>query len=229
MTNEALARLRLYQLITPSLPIGAFTYSQGLEWAIEQGWVEDQETLHAWLASVLHSGLESLELPLLLRLHRALEKNSLEEFAHWSEFLLSNRETRELRDEEQQRAHALIQILEKISLAEQWPEWSTHRQSLLMSQASGMALAAWRWSIPVVELMQAAAWSWLENAVMAAVKLVPLGQSDGQRVLYQLSSSIPDSVDKALGLNDDQLGASTLAMAIASSRHETQYTRLFRS
>ncbi len=106
------------------------------------------------------------------------------------------------------------------------PEW---RPVLTRSQAAGFAFAAAAWSIPVSDTLLGYAWGWLENLVLAAVKIVPLGQTQGQQILQRLVAKIPGLVPLALAMDDDAIGASSPALAIASSAHETQYTRLFRS
>ncbi|MAR00130.1 MAG: urease accessory protein UreF [Oceanospirillaceae bacterium] len=224
---------RLQQLISPSLPIGAFTYSQGLEWAVECGWVSDAEDLYQWLDGLLDSAVVSLDLPLLLRLYQASAHNSYSSFGYWSEYLLACRETRELRAEEQQRGQALLMVLDKLPDSAQWPElvkgdggW---REAVGMTQLSGFALACQKWQITPEKMLQGYLWSWLENMVIVAVKLIPLGQSDGQRVLFRFSDRLTDICEQGTQVRDEDIGAASPAMAIASSLHETQYCRLFRS
>ncbi|WP_432695072.1 urease accessory protein UreF [Marinobacterium sp. YM272] len=225
-----LPELRLYQLISPALPVGAFTYSQGLEWAIECGWVNDAASLEEWLLSVLDHSVASLEVPVLLRLCQALNQSddaNVDEarVKEWCGFLMASRETSELRAEERQRAQALLRLLPALDVSV--PE--SLRSHLAKTQLAGMALAARAWEIDSISLSRGYLWSWLENAVMAGVKLVPLGQTAGQQILLRVSARLPDLIDKARLLEDWQIGSSTPALAIASSRHETQYSRLFRS
>ncbi|NVK39806.1 MAG: urease accessory protein UreF [Oceanospirillaceae bacterium] len=220
-----LADLRLYQLISPSLPVGAFTYSQGLEWAIERGWVTSADGLGDWLESVLEHSLVTLELPLLARLYDAVAQGDADAVGHHCDWLLACRETSELRKEERQRGAALTTLLPQLGV--EVP--GALRSSLDSTQLAGFALAATRWDIGLEDALGGYCWSWLENAVMAGVKLVPLGQTAGQQLLLRLSGRIPAAVARALSVDDDLIGSSTPALAIASSRHETQYTRLFRS
>lgn len=229
MPENGLSDLRLLQLISPNLPTGAFTYSQGMEWAVECGWVTNADETRQWLASVLQDSLRYLELPLLLRLYAAAKDQDAPKFLYWSQWLYASRETLELRHEEIQRARALLTVLRNLPERQDWHELDEWEPALLRSQLAGFSLAAGRWFIPLPKLMQAYAWSWLENAVVAAIKLVPLGQSEGQRLLYELAASIETVVEQAREVEDEDIGASTLALAIASSRHEHQYSRLFRS
>jgi urease accessory protein len=222
---QDLARLRLMQLVSPALPIGAFTYSQGLEWAVEQGWIGGPAQLQDWLRGLIDDGLARLELPILLRLHRACVAGDEAGLQRWARQLYASRETRELRQEEINRARALVGLLADLGMtkARGW------RESLLHCQAAPFALAAVQWGIDEKDCALGYAWGWLENQVAAAIKLVPLGQTDGQRVQLALAGELPRALEQALATEDDAIGASAPALAIASARHETQYTRLFRS
>ena len=227
--NNEIAKLRLFQIISPSLPIGSFTYSQGMEWAVENGWIDSIETLYRWLDSVLLDSLVWLELPVTLRLLEACKTKNEMDFSRWCQQLLASRETQELRQEELNRARAFLTVLNKLPEAASWPELVNWREDLLKAQTAGFALAAHYWDIQARDMLQGYAWSWLENSVTVAIKLIPLGQSDGQAVLYQLAEKLPLITEQAMNVCDDEIGASTPALAIASSLHETQYTRLFRS
>ncbi|MDD1016411.1 urease accessory protein UreF [Pseudomonas rubra] len=224
MSNE-LKLLRLLQLASPSLPVGGFTYSQGLEWAVEAGWVQGAEGFRAWQRQQIEDTLGHLDWPLLARLYQACLEGDAEAFARWSLFLLANRETAELRLEERQRGMALTRLLDGWQLG-QAPEW---RASLELTQLSGMAWLAVHWDIRLPDLALAHGYAWLEGAVMAGVKLVPFGQQAAQTLLRDLSEALPDVLAAALTLGDDQLGGGLPLLAIASACHETQYTRLFRS
>lgn len=228
-TDTGLAGLRLLQLISPTLPTGAFTYSQGFEWAVECGWASGEEDTRQWLQSVLTDSLQYLELPVLALLYDAVNANDHAAFQHWSQRLYASRETAELRNEEKQRARALFNVLRNLPDSQDWHQLEDWRDALLNSQLADYALAASHWRIALKDLLRGYTWSWLENAVAAAIKLVPLGQTEGQRLLYGLSAEIGGIVEDAIMVDDDAIGASTPALAIASSLHETQYSRLFRS
>lgn len=224
-STAPLARLRLMQLVSPTLPIGAFTYSQGLEWAVEAAWVSDTASLADWLEGLMDDGLGQLELPILRRLFQACDSHETEAIDHWGRQLYASRETRELRAEEHHRARALITLLADLEI-KRAVDW---REQLIHCQAAPFALAAVHWQIGLEDCLLGYAWGWLENQVAAAIKLVPLGQTDGQRVQLQLAGHLPAVVERALAIEDDDIGAGAPALAIASASHETQYTRLFRS
>lgn len=217
--------VRLLQLASPSLPVGAFSYSQGLEYAVEIGWVDDLETFRSWLTNLVEENLVRLEIPLLVRLIDAVNDHAVDEFAYWVDFLMASRETRELRDEETGRGRAMANVLSALALEVDPP----FMDSVKRSQLAGLAWAAHRWRLPADQLAIAHAFSWLENQVTAGVKLIPLGQSDGQRLLAGIGATLPRCVSRALAISDPNMGASSPALGIASSLHETQYTRLFRS
>lgn len=223
--TDVLGRLRLMQLVSPALPIGAFTYSQGLEWAVEVGWVQDAKTLADWLEGLMDDGLARLELPILRRLYRASESADTAAIEYWGRRLYAARETRELRAEEHHRARALTTLLRDLDVA-QAVDW---RNVLAHCQAAPFALAAVHWRIGIDDCALGYAWGWLENQVAAAIKLVPLGQTAGQRVQLVLAGHLPAVVERSAGVADDDIGAGAAALAIASACHETQYSRLFRS
>lgn len=218
-----LSDLRLFQLISPSLPVGAFTYSQGLELAVEQGWVDSQTAFEGWLEGQLMQSLATLELPLLDRMLDAIEAENSAELLTLAQHLLAWRETKELRLEESQRGAALARLLPQLEIeldAEQL-------QACKLTQLAGIAVAAHQWQIERDKLFAGYLWSWLENAVMAGVKLIPLGQTQGQQTLKAMALRVEEAVASAKQVTEP--GSVTPALAIASSRHETQYTRLFRS
>ncbi|MFV0574481.1 MAG: urease accessory protein UreF [Vibrio sp.] len=228
--NLSSANYRLFQLISPSLPIGGFTYSQGLEWAVEAGWVSNQEKLLDWLEMMLNNSLVTLELPILAKLYQALECDDEVSIYYWSEYLYSCRETSELRAEELQRGKALFTLLKQLDLPVK-PSWQPENNphAATQNQLLGFCVAAKAWGITLEQLQQGYVWSWAENIVMAGVKLIPLGQTAGQKTLLNLSTLLPQAVNKANQILADDIGSFTPAIAIASSKHERQYTRLFRS
>ncbi|MCI0504477.1 MAG: urease accessory protein UreF [Gammaproteobacteria bacterium] len=217
--------LRLWQLISPALPVGAFAYSQGLEYAVEHGWVNNEETTAQWITGLMNHSLSALDVPILARLYKAWQARDMERVIYWNHTLQASRESNELLTEDRQIGCALKKLLIdlKIRLASQWPE--TEQPSF----ATMFALAASHWMITVNETCQGFLWAWSENQVAAAIKLVPLGQTAGQRILSRIIDEIPDAVARGLQLTDDAIGATVQGLGIASALHETQYTRLFRS
>ena len=115
-THNPVAVYRLFQLISPSLPIGGFTYSQGLEWAVEAGWVSDRVSMQDWLANMLFHSVATLELPLIDRFYAAIQAQDEASLEYYSALIYSSRETKELRAEERQRGHALITLLRQLGI-----------------------------------------------------------------------------------------------------------------
>jgi urease accessory protein len=192
---------------------------------VEAGWVCGLHNLRNWLLGLINDSLMQLEVPVLARLYHGWESQDIDKIEAWGQYLRATRETRELRQEEQQRARALTRLLIDlgISNAQRW------QPAIHYCLAAPYSLAAVTWNIGLLEAALGYVWSWLENMVAAAIKLIPLGQTDGQRLLLDLSESLPRAVQRGIALRDDEIGASAPAMALASSLHETQYTRLFRS
>jgi urease accessory protein len=236
-----LAQLRLYQLYSPALPVGGFTYSQGIEWAVEAGWVVDKESFRQWLLSLLDNSLATLDLPVLLRLQQACsltcndakthtctldcQRACQPDFEYWVQLLIASRETKELRLEERQRGAALARLLPALGV--NIP--ADLIRAVSSCQLAGLALAANHWQITPQQNCLGYAWSWLENNITAGIKLVPLGQTDGQQLLLDIAGRIPSAVALAADVKDANVGSATPGLAIASSQHEQQYTRLFRS
>ncbi len=223
--NADLQLLRLLQLSSSGLPVGGYTYSQGLEWAVEAGWLRGADGFAAWQRAQIEETLVHLDWPLLARLYAACEAGDASAFRRWSQLLLASRETRELRLEERQRGQAFARLLDGWQLG-QAPEW---RESIGLTQLGGMAWLALQWQIPLHSLALGIGWSWLEGAVMAGVKLVPFGQQMAQSLLRDLSAELPAALERAMAVADGDIGAGLPLQAIASARHETQYSRLFRS
>jgi len=218
--------LRLLQLVSPSLPIGAFAYSQGLEQAVENAWVNDESSTREWLQGVVTHSFANLEIPLLSRCYRAWQLDDVEAVSYWSDTLLASRETSELYEEERLLGLNLARLLNDLGIAEA-EEWRETRTGSLLAM---FALASVKWSIPLPMAAQAYAWIWCEGQVAAAIKLVPLGQTAGQRLYMDLSEDLNRAVEAGLALTDEtHIGRSALGVAMASSWHETQYSRLFRS
>jgi len=220
-TNTELARL--LQLASPTLPVGAFSYSQGLEAAVEAGIVHDRESAEQWIAELLSLTLARLEAPILARLIAAWRAGAHATVERWNDDFLASRETRELRAETVQMGYSLRALLAQ--LEEATPLEAIDEPSF----PAAFAYAVARWQIDAHDALVAYLWAWLENQVMAALKALPLGQTDGQRILLALGSRLEAIAREAETLDDDALGAYAPGLAMLSSLHENQYSRLFRS
>jgi urease accessory protein len=200
---------RLLQLASPTLPVGAYSYSQGLEAAVEAGIVTDAASAEAWIADALEFSIGRFEAPVLWRM---LQGEAL------NEFFLAGRETAELRAETLQMGHSLKKLLEELGLG-----------SVPLDEPAYPAAYAFgvlRLQLDPREALIAYLWSWLENQVLAALKAVPLGQSAGQKILLLLGSRLETIAREAQSIEPANF---TPGLAMLSVRHETQYSRLFRS
>lgn len=204
---------KLLQLASPALPVGGYSYSGGLEAAIEAGAVTNAASAQRWIEEVLAQSVARLDAPMLLRMMREPEP--------WNARFLASRETAELRAETVQMGYSLNRLLPDLGV----PALALEEPSF----PAAYAHAAKAWGIDPREALVAYLWSWAENQVMAALKAVPLGQTDGQRILLALGSRLEAVTDDAEAMADDDIGSFAPALAILSSQHETQYSRLFRS
>lgn len=220
-----IALLKLMRLVSPLLPVGAYAYSQGLEHAVERGLVSDESTAAAWITGVMGQTVSTLDIPLLVRLQQAWQVNDMTAIDYWSAFLSACRETAELRAEDRQLGLALSRLLAELGLQEA----VALREHPHMNWPLPFALACARWHIDAYHCALGYLWSWCENQVAAAIKLVPLGQTAGQRILGRCIELMPELVQTHLELPEADIGQLAQGLAIASAQHETQYSRLFRS
>jgi urease accessory protein len=214
--------VRLLQLASPSLPVGAYSYSQGLESAIDSGIVHDAPSAARWIADVLELSIATLDAPVVFRLMETGDRPGLSE---WNDYFIASRETAELRAETLQMGHSLRRLLGDMGV-----EGSAALDALdEIAYPAAFAFAACAWKIEPRDALAAYVFSWAENQVLAAVKAIPLGQTDGQRLVSEVSARIPALVEHAMTLADDELANFAPGLAILSARHESQYSRLFRS
>ncbi|MEW6664986.1 MAG: urease accessory UreF family protein [Thermodesulfobacteriota bacterium] len=221
---EGLPLLRLLQLVSPGLPVGAYAYSQGMEQAAAGGWLRSAMDVEAWVEGLLRHSLARLEVPLFKRFYEAWQLGDLESLAFWSHWLLASRGTAELQAEERHMGRALQRLLVQLEVLS--PELV---RDLTPTFVALFAAAACFWRIPLARGCEGLLWAWAENQVTAAIKLVPLGQTQGQRILMGVAGTIGEIVSEGLAFPDGEIGASAPALGLASARHETQHTRLFRS
>lgn len=216
--------LKLMYLVSPALPIGAYAYSQGQEYAIDDGWLKSQEDIVHWIRGVMSHSIATTDAPVLAKLYDAWLSSDFEAVDAWNNFLIAGRETKELLLEDEQLAQGLIRVLETHGL--------TFDLGLFSDQPSFptvFAFAGANWQVPKLELIQGLIWSWLENQVAAATKTVPLGQTQAQQILFALLPEIPQLAEASLAIPESKMGAGLPGLALASSLHERQYSRLFRS
>lgn len=218
----------LLRLASPQLPIGTYSYSQGLESAIESGIVHDAGSARIWLADQLTLNIACFEAPLVARMLEAALQGEWDQLLDWAEEYTASRETRELRAESRQMGFSLMQLLNNL------PELDEVIRCRLKEIAEpGLplvwALAARAWGLNTRDALAAWLWGWLENQMAVLMKALPLGQQAAQCLLSQLLPTMDEALEAALVCPDERLANGTLGLSLASMTHETQYSRLFRS
>jgi len=220
---NAASLLHLLQFASPALPIGGYSYSQGLEAALEQGLVRDADSARGWMLRYLHEVMAQWDGPLFWRLLKAFEARDAAAVALWSECFLASRDTSELRAETVQMGYSLTRLIAELGVAD---------VSVLGTEVSlpaAFACAVDALDIPHEEALLAMLFSWLENQVLVCVKSVPLGQVAGQRLLLSLRADLERAASSARALPDEALSNWSPGLSMLSMRHEVQHGRLYRS
>jgi urease accessory protein len=219
--------MQLMWLASPALPIGGFSYSECLEAAVDTSQAATESGAKAWLVDQLHLSLARSDLAVVAQAIPAWRSEDYARIATLNAWVLQTRESSELRAQTEQMGRSLLEWLRNHTTAT-----PAQIELLAIMDASypvAFALAASATQAPVRDCLLTYAFGWAENMTQAAIKSVPLGQSAGQRILSALTAEIPSAVDHALSLTDDARQAFSPMLAILSSQHEVQYSRLFRS
>ncbi|MBS7806737.1 urease accessory UreF family protein [Variovorax sp. PCZ-1] len=217
--------LQLMWLASPALPIGGFSYSEGLEAGIESARIAP-DSIANWLQDQLHISLARGDLAALCKAVAAIRRDDAQRVQELNAWVLQTRETHELRLQTEQMGRSLVEWLKAQAPELDVTQWLGDQ---VPSYAVAFALAATRTQASARDIALTFTFGWAENMVQAAIKAVPLGQTAGQRILQQLATEIPSAVEIALQLPDGERQAFTPMLAILSAQHETQYSRLFRS
>lgn len=225
---QSAALLHLLQLASPSLPIGAYSYSQGLEVAIENGAVKDETSARRWIVDHLHQVVAQFEAPILWRLLHAFADYDAAAVNDWTEVFIAARDSAEFRAETIQMGYSLAKLVADLKIADD------ALLAMLQSQAeiplpTALACAAVALQVPHEAVMLGSLFSWAENQVLVCVKSVPLGQVSGQRLLLSLRPELELAARKAQQLPDDELSNWAPGLSLLSMQHEVQYSRLYRS
>ncbi len=220
---QAANLLRLLQLSSPTLPIGAYAYSQGAESAVNTKLVHDYDSAYLWLQTVLEQSVACNDMALLVQAYAAWQLADDARIKELSMLSRALRETAELKQEDGHLAVALLRLAEPLGMSA--PDYLKK----IASYPIVFALFCQAWKVPLEEALTAFAWSWLENQLAAMIKLVPLGQTQGQKLMIELDQSLLKAKTTAMQLPVEQIGSSLPNLAILSSQHENQYSRLFRS
>ncbi|WP_040502687.1 urease accessory protein UreF [Herbaspirillum sp. YR522] len=225
---QATALLHLLQLASPSLPIGGYSYSQGLEAAIECGRVRDEASARNWIVQALHEVMARFEAPIFARLVRGFASRDAGVVTLWTERFVAARDTSEFRAETIQMGYSLSKLATDLKLGDQ------ELVALLQAQPdvplpTALAFAAVALAVPCEAALLGMLFSWAENQVLACVKTVPLGQVAGQRILLSLRPELEQAAATAHTLQDDELSNWSPGLSLLSMQHEVQYSRIYRS
>ncbi|ELR97968.1 urease accessory protein UreF [Gloeocapsa sp. PCC 73106] len=213
--------LNLLQLASPTIPIGAYSYSEGLENLIALEIITNKEQLKNWLNTELNHGSIGIETAVMIRGYQSIQKQQIDNLEYWNNWLSASRETSELREQSWQMGKSLLKLLLDLGV--------TNQIDPPCNYAIAYAIGAATWDIPLRDATLAYLHSWTTNLVTAGIKLIPLGQTHGQQILRDLHDSIRINADRILDLEDHQLFTCNWGLSLASMNHQSQYTRLFRS
>lgn len=237
--------LPLLQLVSPSLPVGAYSYSEGIETLVQADRITTAAILEDWLTQELRYGAIRLEAAVLTRVYQAAHANDLPRLSQWNQWVSALRETEELRQQSWQMGRSLVRLLQALSQGKaegggQRAEGKVGKEEERLRvwiEACGepcnfvvaFGLAAADWQIDLQSTVLGYLHSWASNLVNAGVRLIPLGQTQGQQLLFNLYPQLEQTADQVLQLTDDELWNCSWGVTIASMNHETLYSRLFRS
>jgi urease accessory protein len=242
MTQPIASLLHLLQLVSPALPVGAYSYSEGLETFVQTNKLTNLSTLEDWLTQELRYGAIRLEAVALLQIYDAANSNRLDRVSSWNQWLSAFRETEELREQSWQMGRSLMRLLQELKKSEEVrsEEIGTEIRERAVEKwlakcgepcnfATAFGLAAVHWQIDRETTVLGYLYSWAANLINAGVRLIPLGQTQGQQGLLRLYPQLEQTTQTVLSLSDQQLGNCSWGLSIASMNHETLYSRLFRS
>ncbi|MCB5204058.1 urease accessory protein UreF [Neorhizobium sp. T786] len=216
--------IHLLRLASPSQPVGGFSYSRGLEWAVHSGVVHDEQTANSWILGLLEHSYAPLDGAFFWRMMHALRMGSEDCFLEADAWLGASRESREMELEDLRMSEAMLRLLSDLAVPR-----ARNFAERCRTYPAAFAVAAVHWEIGPSEALRGLMWSVVEAQVSAAIRLIPLGHTSGQRILIASVPVIERAAHQAEYVSDDDLGNVAPAMAMASAWHETQYSRLFRS
>ncbi|MGK6317565.1 urease accessory protein UreF [Neorhizobium sp. DT-125] len=216
--------IQLLRLVSPSQPVGAFSYSRGLEWAVHDGIVRDEATASTWIFGLIEHSYAVCDAALFWRMMQALDAGDRAAFLKADAWLSAARESREIELEDKQMGESLLRVLQDLDVSS-----ARSFEDRRLSYPAAFAVAAAHWNIATSDALRGLLWSAIEGQVSAAIRLVPLGHTAGQRLLIAAEDVIERSAVRAESIGDDEIGNAAPVMAMASAWHETQYSRLFRS
>ena len=237
INSDSLQILRLLQITSPALPVGAYSYSEGIEYLCNVGIIQTDHDLYDWLKREMSFGFVVNEAAIALRAHQAVMSDDMSALNYWNNWLSATRETEEVRLASWQMGQSLMKLWgqlpdyqdDRLSISQLLPTAKDNSQGKGCNYAIAFGIVAANLGIDASNTVSGYIYSWLSNLVSAAVRAVPFGQTTGQQILFRLSNDILDSSQLALERSDDELEWCGWGASSASANHEIQYSRLFRS
>jgi urease accessory protein len=235
---DSLQLLRLLQLTSPALPVGAYSYSEGIEYLCSFGTIQTESDLCNWLKRELSFGFITTEAAIALRAYQAIMTSDISTLIYWNNWLSATRETEEVRLASWQMGQSLMKLWyqlpdcqssNKLLISEVLPKAKDNSEGQGCNYAIAFGIVAASLAIDPSNTVAGYIYGWLSNLVSAAVRVVPFGQTTGQQILFGLSTDILQSSQSALQRLDNELEWCGWGVSLACANHETQYSRLFRS
>ncbi|MCY7334037.1 MAG: urease accessory protein UreF [Pseudanabaena sp. CAN_BIN31] len=234
---DSLPLLRLLQITSPALPVGAYSYSEGIEYLCNVGIIQTDHDLYDWLKREMNFGFIVNEAAIALRAHQAVMSDDMSALSYWNNWLSATRETEEVRLASWQMGQSLMKLWDqlpddqddRLSISKLLPTAKDNSQGKGCNYAIAFGIVSANLGIDASNMVSGYIYGWLANLVSAAVRAVPFGQTTGQQILFRLSDDVLDSSQLALERSDDELEWCGWGSSLASTNHETQYSRLFRS
>ncbi len=228
LMTDPLQLNRLLQLCSANLPVGGFSFSQGLESATEFMWIKNASDTKSWICINMRESVARTDVASIKRIYEAIAQKSISDILKWNDFLLASRESHELLLADEAMGKAMLRLLNNLENID-IEIYTNEFESRSISFVCAFTIAAYVFGIDVLSAQSGFCWTVIDNQVTAATKLVPLGQTQAQNLLFEISEDIQKWLDIANSLSDDDIGGSLPHLAMASAWHETQYSRLFRS
>lgn len=226
--SSALKLNRLLQLCSANLPVGGFSFSQGLEYAVEKEWVNSAKSTREWIELNLSQSIARTDVVIIGRIYQALISDDFKQLHYWNQHAIACRESSELLLADTAMGKAFVRLIKQLDALDT-DKYHAFFAENEVSFITAFAITAYLCKLSVTDAQSGYCWTYIDNQVAAATKLVPLGQTQAQNLLFELSEQVESALNIANSLNDDEIGASLPRLAMASAWHENQYTRLFRS
>jgi len=225
MSEQSL--LLLLQLCNSSLPLGAYSYSDAIETLVAKNIINNNETLKTWLINELKYGSIRVEIGIFIRVYNSFLIKDYQKINYWNDWLSANRETQELRQQSWQIGTSLVRLINALESSHNPDFVSLFPKPCNSAIAFGLITA--HWQIPLTQSLLGYIHNWLNNLISVGIKLIPLGQTEGQKILLEINQQLVPIAQEIMTIKDEDLASCSWGLSLASMQHETLYSRLFRS